>query len=122
MTNESLQTGTNVVKMPITILMHASLNTKDVMFNKPFKSVKDVQDFMIWLVINGSMDATIKWLDWKTLTQRECVWKDHFILSQESINLCIWALKLINKDARLLLTPWVEEQVSLIINKWRKTA
>lgn len=60
MTNESLQTGTNVVKMPITTLMHASLNTKDVMFNKPFKSVKDVQDFMIWLVINGSMDATIK--------------------------------------------------------------
>ncbi|NVP17317.1 hypothetical protein HUU51_01235 [Candidatus Gracilibacteria bacterium] len=122
MTNESLQTGTNVVKMPITTLMHASLNTKDVMFNKPFESVKDVQDFMIWLVINGSMDATIKGLDGKTLTQRECVGKDHFILSQESINLCIGALKLINKDARLLLTPGVEEQVSLIINKGRKTA
>jgi hypothetical protein len=30
--------------------MHASLDTKDVMFNKPFESVKDVQDFIIWLV------------------------------------------------------------------------
>lgn len=122
MSKEALQSGTNVVKMPITTLMHASLETNDVMFNKPFESVKDVQDFMIWLVRNGAMDSSIKWLDWSVFTQEQCVWKDHFILSQEAINLCIWALKLINKDARLLLTPWVEEQVSLIINNRRKTA
>jgi len=46
--------------MPITTLMHASLDTKDVMFNKSFESVKDVQNFIIWLIRNEVMDSSIK--------------------------------------------------------------
>lgn len=120
MSKENLKNGSNVVKLPITTLMHASLETNDVMFNKPFESVKDVQDFIVWLVRNGAMDSSIKWLDWSSLTQEQCVWKDHFILSQESIKLCFDALKKFKPDAKVLFVEWTEAQVSLILNK--KTA
>jgi len=55
MTKEKLSSSRNVVSFPTTTLMHASLDTKDVMFNKPFESVKDVQDFIIWLVKSRTM-------------------------------------------------------------------
>lgn len=122
MTKEKLSSSRNVVSFPTTTLMHASLDTKDVMFNKPFESVKDVQDFIIWLVRNWSMDSSIKWLDGNVLSQEQCVWKDHFILSQEAIILCFDALKKFKPESRVLLTEWTEAQVSLILNKWKKTA
>jgi len=120
MTKEWLKSGTNVLKFPTTTLMHASLDTKNVFFNKPFESVRDVQDFIVWLVRNGAMDTSIKNIDWNALTQEQCVWKDCFILSQESINLCFETLQLLKPEARFIFTEWTEAQVSLILNK--KTA
>lgn len=120
MTKERLSSSTNVVKLPFTTLMYATFGTKDVMFNKPFENIKDVQDFIIWLVRNEVNDVSIKALDWIELSQDECVWKDHFILSQEAINICLGALKIFKPDARVLFTEWTESQVSLILNK--KTA
>ena len=116
----NLDWKSNVVKLPITTLMHASIDTRNVFFNKPFESVKDVQDFIIWLVKNWIMDSSIKWFDGTSLTQEQCVWKDCFILSQEAINLCFEALQTFKPDARVLFTEWTEAQVSLILNK--KTA
>lgn len=116
----NLELSRNILKMPITTLMHASIETRNVFFNKPFESVKDVQDFIIWLVRNWAMDSSIKWLDWSSLTQEQCVWKDCFILSQEAINLCFEALQIFKPNARILFTEWTESQVSLILNK--KTA
>jgi len=122
MAKEWLKSGANVLSFPTTTLMHASLDTKDVMFNKPFESVRDVQDFIIWLVRSWTMDSSIKWLDGNVLSQEQCVWKDHFILSQEAIILCFDALKKFKPESRVLLTEWTEAQVSLILNKWKKTA
>lgn len=121
MTNKWIDKSTNVFHFPTTTLMHVSLETRNVFFNKSFESVRDVQDFIIWLVKNWAMDSSIKWLDGSNLTQEQCIWKDCFILSHESINLCFEALKKFKPEARVLLTEWTEEQVSLILNKWKKT-
>lgn len=122
MTKEKLSSSRNVVSFPTTTLMHASLDTKDVMFNKPFESVKDVQDFIIWLVRNWSMDSSIKWLDGNVLSQEQCVWKDHFVLSQEAIILCFDALQAFKPEARVLYIDSIEPQISLILNRPKKTA
>lgn len=117
MIKEKLSSSSNIVKLPITILMHASIESWNIFFNKPFESEKDVQDFMIWLIRNWVMDSSIKDLKWNDLNQNQCVWMDSFTLSQEAIKLCLEALQSINKNSRIMLSMWTEEQISLILNK-----
>ncbi|MDD3144924.1 MAG: hypothetical protein PHV23_02320 [Candidatus Gracilibacteria bacterium] len=122
MTKERLSSSTNILKFPTTTLMHASLDTRNVFFNKPFETIKDVQDFIVWLVRNGVMDTSIKNIDGTNLTQEQCIGKDCFILSQESINICFETLQLLKPEAKVLFTEGTEVQVSLILNNLKKSA
>lgn len=117
MSKENLDWSSNVLNFPIKTLMHASVDSGCVFFNKPFENIKEVQDFIIWLVRNWAMDASIKDLDWNILSQEQCIWNDSFTLSQEAIKLCFDALQIYKPDARVLFTEWTEAQVSLILNK-----
>lgn len=118
MTNRS-----NVVRLnDLIFMMHYTLDGNEVMFDKPFQKIEEVEGFKDWLNRNHVMDSRILSPEWDELTYEGCIWSDRFILSKEAIALCTKALKTLQPKTRVLLTSWVEEQVTLILKRSEKVA